>query len=399
MKVYLVLGLSLVAVAVAGCIVETHPRHPVYVYQPAPPPPPPSARQPEVGVPETAPPEDEADVGTFYDTLAPYGDWVIVAPYGRCWVPRVAIGWRPYDDDGHWDYADAGMVWVSDYDWGWVCFHYGRWFLAPRFGWCWVPGRIWAPNWCAWRWGDEWCGWAPLPPSVRFDFSVGLRIGGADLDVLIEPSWWCCCHPGFLLEHEIHGRIEPFTRNVTIINKTKNVTKIDIRDKHVVADSVREDGLEHALGRKVEARKLSEADSPEHEGRHGEEANELRIYRPEDHGKTAATVKRGARQPTPNVLPPEEQRKRSEEHARNYDEYLQSQRQEMERRHKDELNKPPSDIAPQELRRQHDQEQKAFEEHARHQQQENERGVRGQGQGQEKGKEKRREDRGQGEGE
>jgi hypothetical protein len=343
-------------------------------------------------VPETAPPEDEADVGVFYDALAPYGGWVVIAPYGRCWVPRVAVGWRPYDDDGYWGYTDVGMVWVSDYPWGWVGFHYGRWFLSPRFGWCWVPGRIWAPNWCAWRWGDEWCGWAPLPPSVRFDFSIGLRIGGADLDILIEPSWWRCVRHGFLFEHGIHRHVEPFTRNVTIINKTKNITKIVIRDKRVVADSVREDRLERALGHRVEARKLAEADAPEHAGPRGEAGNELRVYRPEEHGKTAREARRGtrqptpnvvapeeqgktarearraARQPTPNVLPPEEQRRRSEDHARNYDQYLQSQRQEMERRHREELARPPRGTPPEELSRSHREEQRILEDHARRQQ-------------------------------
>src|SRR3954463_11004674 len=72
------------------------PPEPVYV-QPAPPPAPPA---PAVVVIQR---EDD-----FYTPLSPYGEWVVVAGYGRCWRPaRVEVGWRPYSN-GHWELTDAG---------------------------------------------------------------------------------------------------------------------------------------------------------------------------------------------------------------------------------------------------------------------------------------------------
>ena len=48
----------------------------------------------------------DADVGVFYDSLAPYGDWVNSERYGQCWAPRrVEQDWRPYYY-GHWAYTD-----------------------------------------------------------------------------------------------------------------------------------------------------------------------------------------------------------------------------------------------------------------------------------------------------
>src|SRR3954469_23890291 len=38
----------------------------------------------------------------FYEPLAPQGEWVEIAGYGRCWRPRgVEAGWRPYCN-GNW---------------------------------------------------------------------------------------------------------------------------------------------------------------------------------------------------------------------------------------------------------------------------------------------------------
>ena len=72
---------------------------------------------------------------TVYERdLNPYGHWVEVANYGRCWVPNNRPeGWRPYRY-GHWANSDQGWVWVAedhDADYGEVCYHYGRWYERP----------------------------------------------------------------------------------------------------------------------------------------------------------------------------------------------------------------------------------------------------------------------------
>ncbi len=109
----------------------------------------------------------------FQQQLAPYGTWVNVPGYGDCWQPAVGPGWRPYYDGGHWEYTDAGYYWQSDYPWGDITFHYGRWAfvnLAADPCWVWVPAFDYAPSWVVWRHddGDGYIGWAPLPPGAAF---------------------------------------------------------------------------------------------------------------------------------------------------------------------------------------------------------------------------------------
>jgi hypothetical protein len=122
----------------------------------------------------------------FYDTLSPYGTWVNVDGYGRCWQPTVVIGrpaWRPYCDNGRWVYSDSGWYWASGYSWGSVAFHYGRWFSHPSYGWCWWPNKVWAPSWVSWRYDNSYCGWAPLPPNSIYTPGVGLTYFGASVGV------------------------------------------------------------------------------------------------------------------------------------------------------------------------------------------------------------------------
>ncbi len=116
-----------------------------------PPTPPPVVEQTVVEEPVYTPPPTE--VVTVYERdLNPYGHWVEIAPYGRCWVPNDRPeGWRPYRY-GHWVSSDQGWVWVSegqDAQFGEVCYHYGRWYEDPSAGWVWVPGSVWGPSWVA----------------------------------------------------------------------------------------------------------------------------------------------------------------------------------------------------------------------------------------------------------
>ena len=126
----------------------------------------------------------------------PYGTWVDVDGYGRCWRPSVVVynpGWQPYCDHGHWVYTDCGWYWFSDYSWGWAPFHYGRWFRDPRWGWCWAPDTVWGPSWVTWRYSDNYCGWAPLPPRAVYREGVGFFYNGVAVGVGFDfgLSWNC----------------------------------------------------------------------------------------------------------------------------------------------------------------------------------------------------------------
>lgn len=95
--------------------------------------------------------------------LAWNGEWIDTPEYGTVWRPtHVSDSWQPYMY-GRWAWTTAGWAWVSDEPFGWAVYHYGRWAFGP-VGWVWIPGRIWAPAWVAWRWGDGYAGWCPLGP-------------------------------------------------------------------------------------------------------------------------------------------------------------------------------------------------------------------------------------------
>jgi hypothetical protein len=115
------------------------------------------------------------------ELLAPYGTWVEAPPYGLCWRPTAATAdanWRPYTQQGHWVYTEAGWFWHSDYSWGHITFHFGRWF-RDKGSWLWAPGNDWAPAWVCWREAEGYLGWGPLPPVAAFKPGVGLQFDGA----------------------------------------------------------------------------------------------------------------------------------------------------------------------------------------------------------------------------
>lgn len=91
------------------------------------------------------------------------GEWIDTPEYGTVWRPtRVSDDWQPYVY-GRWAWTTVGWAWVSEEPFGWAVYHYGRWAFAPG-GWVWIPGRVWAPAWVEWRWGNGYASWCPLGP-------------------------------------------------------------------------------------------------------------------------------------------------------------------------------------------------------------------------------------------
>jgi hypothetical protein len=175
----------------------------------------------------------------FYDSLSPYGTWVEVDGYGRCWRPTVVVTrphWRPYCDNGRWMNTDAGWYWMSDYSWGSVAFHYGRWFSHPRWGWCWWPDRVWAPSWVSWRYDNDNCGWAPLPPNSIYTPGVGFTYFGRSVGTSFDfhlgvgaftfVPWNRFCDP-YPYRHCL-----PQPRSVVVFNRATVVNNFE-RDRNV----------------------------------------------------------------------------------------------------------------------------------------------------------------------
>ena len=183
----------------------------------------------------------------FYQPLSPYGEWVVVGSYGRCWRPmRVQAGWRPYTN-GHWKRTDAGWYWVSDEPWAWATYHYGRWDWSAQFGWIWVPQTQWAPAWVLWREGNGYIGWAPIPPWAT------IAVGGT---VEVRETTFAPRAFVFVQERHLLESVRPaivVVNNTTVINKTVNITKIRVVNKTVINEGPQPVVIERATGRRIDA--------------------------------------------------------------------------------------------------------------------------------------------------
>ena len=181
-------------------------------------------------VTEVAPPPAPVTVDYFYTSLSPYGSWVVINGYGRCWRPTVCVynsGWQPYCDNGYWVYSDCGWYWASSYAWG-ATFHYGRWFRDASIGWCWYPDSVWAPSWVTWRYSNNYCGWAPLPPHTAYQAGVGFVYNGGNVSVGFGFGLGANCYtfvptPYFCNPHPRHYCVAPAQvtqvyNNTTVIN-------------------------------------------------------------------------------------------------------------------------------------------------------------------------------------
>jgi hypothetical protein len=126
---------------------------------------------------------------TFYDNLAPYGQWIYDPEYGNVWVPNEDGNFRPYGSRGHWVMTEYGNTWVSEDPWGWAVYHYGRWTYNSYYGWVWLPGYEWAPAWVSWRFGGGYAGWAPMGPNINIGSSYYAPV-----------SWWVFVGPQNMYE-------------------------------------------------------------------------------------------------------------------------------------------------------------------------------------------------------
>ena len=162
----------------------------------------------------------------FGEALNPYGDWLSTDNYGEVWRPNTSqtVDWSPYTV-GQWNYTELGWHFTSPEPWGWACYHYGRWVRYRTLGWCWVPGREWAPAWVSWRTSSNHIGWSPLPPTATWSHSIGIR-RWVDSRCNIGPS-----HYNFVKITDFGSRncrtsVINRRQNASLILSTNNVTLI-----------------------------------------------------------------------------------------------------------------------------------------------------------------------------
>jgi hypothetical protein len=243
-------------------------------------PPPGADAYPPGAAPAPAPgPGSEVNYDYFHDQLAPYGTWMNMPGYGWVFSPTAAAtpGWRPYCNAGHWVYTDDGWFWQSDYPWGEIAFHYGRWLYTVSNGWLWVPGYDYAPAWVCWRHaeGEGYCGWAPLPPGAVYRPGVGLYFNGRaalDIDFGLNSTYFTFVPFDHFWDHDFRHYIAPrdfvarFYRRSVIVNNYhvvggrfvieglghERIGLLTHHDVHVEHVAMHDDRISHqAFGRRV----------------------------------------------------------------------------------------------------------------------------------------------------
>jgi hypothetical protein len=309
-------------------------------------------------------PGNQISVSYFYEGLSPDGEWFQDPSYGWCWTPyEVSSEWRPYSD-GHWEYSDYGWTWATEETWGWATYHYGRWFFDDSYGWAWVPGSEWAPAWVAWRSGDDWVGWAPLPPTARWDASAGLAFTNLDR---IPSQEWTFVPREHVTDVNLRLEIGSIARNVTLIGRTRDATRLEVRSGRPANLGIDIAQVEGAVGRPVPRVRIVDVDTPRGSGRPAS-GGTIGVFRP-------AVRPPGADQaPAPSVVrrddaPAPGQLVQRQERQRRLESDLDTQRTRLAREQADELRTQAAGPRAEEVRKNQAAEQAAFAAHAAQQRQ------------------------------
>jgi hypothetical protein len=223
--------------------------------------------------PESSYLSGEISLGYIYDYLNGFGFWVNNPPYGYVWIPRgLGPRWHPYVH-GRWVWTDYGWTWVSNYSWGWLPFHYGRWGRDARLGWFWVPDVDWAPAWVIWRFSDIYIGWAPVPPDIPFRAGHGFDWRNRHID----QGLWIFVEGRHFHQSRLDNWVIPQERYRTIINITVLGDQVTVRNNIIINNGLSPQQVERITGRPVTKVKLKEIKQPAEER---VSLNEVRLYRP-----------------------------------------------------------------------------------------------------------------------
>ena len=218
--------------------------------------------------------DEDISLQSFYDELSPYGTWIQDPQYGYVWRPDVGQGdFRPYYTNGRWVMTEYGNTWVSNYDWGWAPFHYGRWVYNRYNQWVWIPDTVWGPAWVSWRTGGGYYGWAPMGPGMNINVNFN-----------IPDLWWV-----FVPHRSIYYSSFPryySRRNVTIIHNTTIINNVYTRNRRSYYAGPRADDIRRYTRRDVPVYTVNRTSRP---SRTSVSNNRVDIYTPSRSSRTAVT--------------------------------------------------------------------------------------------------------------
>jgi hypothetical protein len=257
--------------------------------------------QKSLAAPNPNPHPPGVEVGSFYSSLSPHGEWIELEAGFRVWRPlHMHPQWRPYLL-GRWVWTDEyGWYWMSSEPFGWVTYHYGRWYNDDYYGWVWMPDDVWGPAWVEWRYDDDYIGWAPLPPYATFSISFGLRF---------TTHWSAPAHYWNFVRYNhfgnnIHHRdIAPMERTRRLIRTTRSGLSYEVNNNRIINR-----GIDRAIIERRGNVRISSAEIQEMHEQSGERmirsndnrrTERIEIYRPTrdqmQHGTERIEARRGDR--------------------------------------------------------------------------------------------------------
>ncbi len=215
---------------------------------------------------------------TFFDELADEGEWIVItkeeidkelndgegqsfASYFQeedglvyIWKPSASgEDWRPYMD-GKWVYTTSGWMWVSNYNWGWACYHYGRWWKSKSYGWVWMPGYVWAPAWVKWRMAGEHIGWVPLSPKAKWRGEDGISISAYKYENPDEQ--WTFIDKSKFVDDVTKSNTAPVKENSGLVRNSEEVLDMKLEGGMVRGKGPDAADIERTTGKTIKPREI-----------------------------------------------------------------------------------------------------------------------------------------------
>jgi hypothetical protein len=197
--------------------------------------------------------------GYFYTALAPYGAWIELNDGMTVWQPTMMPrNWEPYTI-GRWEWTADGWYWDSDEPFGYITYHYGRWYNDEYYGWIWVPDDQWAPAWVEWRYDDDYVGWAPLSPYGVFVVGTGLSFTH---EYHAPYGYWNFVAYNHFCDHNVYHYYAGPTFKYRIYNGTNFRTDYDYSNGRVINRGVGYDLVRERSGRPIRTTEIIRVTDP-----------------------------------------------------------------------------------------------------------------------------------------
>ncbi len=225
---------------------------------------------------EAKSPPQPVGFGSFYAQLSPYGSWLELNSGVVVWRPNfVSNNWSPYMD-GQWIWTSDGWYWDSYESFGYITYHYGRWYFDDYYGWLWVPDYDWAPAWVEWRYNNNYIGWSPLPPYAAFYANVGIIF---TTNYYTPYNHWHFVKYRYICDPYVHKYFAAPSSNYGIYSKTKYRTNYDYTDGRIRNRGVDVTYVRNMGGRNVQERQINFVNDPKQVTRTNVTVNNREVIR------------------------------------------------------------------------------------------------------------------------